>query len=101
VGGSANTLDVSVGGVTHSFAGDGSTDFDTAFMHDVIQLVGSGALTTLSFTVHDGSLDSTDTVVDNVSIHAVPEPATWGLMLGGLGLAGAALRRRRAPGQVV
>ena len=27
---------------------------------------------------------------------AVPEPATWGLMIGGFGLAGAALRRRRA-----
>jgi len=27
---------------------------------------------------------------------AVPEPATWALMLGGFGLAGAALRRRRA-----
>ncbi|MBU1376339.1 MAG: PEPxxWA-CTERM sorting domain-containing protein [Alphaproteobacteria bacterium] len=27
---------------------------------------------------------------------AVPEPATWALMLGGFGLAGTALRRRRA-----
>ena len=26
---------------------------------------------------------------------AVPEPATWALMIGGFGLAGAALRRRR------
>ena len=26
----------------------------------------------------------------------VPEPTTWALMLGGFGLAGAALRRRRA-----
>ena len=28
----------------------------------------------------------------------VPEPATWTLLLGGLGLAGASLRRRRSAG---
>lgn len=33
---------------------------------------------------------------DPVVNTAAPEPATWALMLGGLGLAGAALRRRRA-----
>lgn len=32
--------------------------------------------------------------IDNVSITAVPEPATWGLMLVGFGLTGAAIRRR-------
>jgi hypothetical protein len=34
---------------------------------------------------------------DNVSVSgAVPEPASWALMIGGFGLTGAALRRRRA-----
>jgi len=33
--------------------------------------------------------------LDNVSIAAVPEPATWGLMLTGFGLVGAGLRSRR------
>lgn len=31
----------------------------------------------------------------SISVAAVPEPATWALMIGGFGLAGAALRRRR------
>ncbi len=35
--------------------------------------------------------------VDNIrAIAAVPEPATWALMIGGFGLTGAALRRRAA-----
>jgi hypothetical protein len=33
--------------------------------------------------------------LSRVSIAAAPEPATWALMIGGFGMAGAALRRRR------
>jgi len=33
--------------------------------------------------------------VDNLAIAPVPEPATWGMMLLGVGMAGAGLRRRR------
>ena len=32
--------------------------------------------------------------VDNIAIAAVPEPATWAMMIGGFGLIGAAARRR-------
>lgn len=32
---------------------------------------------------------------DNLAIAAVPEPATWAMMIGGFGLVGAASRRRR------
>jgi len=44
------------------------------------------------------SSDGFGPLLDNVSISidGVPEPATWGLVLAGFGLAGAALRRRRA-----
>lgn len=34
------------------------------------------------------------------SAPAVPEPATWAMMIGGLGVTGAALRRRKAGGQL-
>jgi WD40 repeat protein len=37
-----------------------------------------------------------DTATQGPTDGGVPEPATWGLMLSGFGLAGAALRRRRA-----
>ncbi|THD57392.1 MAG: PEP-CTERM sorting domain-containing protein [Phenylobacterium sp.] len=33
---------------------------------------------------------------DPFNAAAVPEPASWALMIGGLGMAGATLRRRRA-----
>ncbi len=36
--------------------------------------------------------------LDSISVAAVPEPATWALMISGFGLAGASLRRRRAAG---
>jgi len=38
--------------------------------------------------------------IDNVAVAGVPEPATWGLMTLGVGLAGFALRRRRSAARV-
>ena len=37
-----------------------------------------------------------ETVFDWMIVGGVPEPGAWTLMIAGLGLAGAALRRRRA-----
>ncbi|MET0307726.1 MAG: FxDxF family PEP-CTERM protein [Sphingomonas sp.] len=36
--------------------------------------------------------------IDNVSVAGVPEPAAWGMLIGGMGLAGGAMRRRRSQG---
>ena len=73
--------------------------------------VGSNAWTTHTYTVHATGTTSNFTLqalqqpawdgVDNISITGapgaggVPEPASWALMIGGFGMAGAALRRRQ------
>mgnify|MGYP003386475181 CR=1 FL=1 len=43
-----------------------------------------------------GTQDTLGGYLDNITITAVPEPGTWALMIGGFGMAGAMLRRRRA-----
>ena len=48
-----------------------------------------------NFGDNTGSITA-NVVKGGVKGGAVPEPATWALMIGGFGLAGAALRRRRA-----
>jgi len=50
-----------------------------------------------TFALQDAGNDNIGVVIDNLSlsVDAVPEPATWAMMLAGFGLAGIAVRRRR------
>lgn len=48
----------------------------------------------LNFGFLSGHTPAKDVLLDGVSIAAVPEPATWGMMIAGLGLVGFAMRRR-------
>jgi len=54
----------------------------------------TGTSTTLSFA----SLDSGayGAALDGINVTAVPEPASWAMMIGGLALVGAAMRRSKA-----
>jgi len=49
--------------------------------------------TTLSFASLNHS--AYGPALDGVSVNAVPEPATWAMMIGGFGLVGANMRRRK------
>ena len=58
--------------------------------------VDSLTATSVSFHYRDGAIHTGVNVIGQfVSGATVPEPATWGLMVGGFGLAGVAMRRRR------
>lgn len=84
----------SLGSFSNSFTGlpNNSATF-TNYTSGNIVITGSGP-TTLTFTQNGGD-DFRGSIIDNVSIAAVPEPATWGMMILGFGLVGAAVRRRR------
>jgi choice-of-anchor C domain-containing protein len=60
-----------------------------------LDFVATGSSTTITFA--SGTLENCcwGAAIDNVGIGAVPEPATWALMLTGFFGAGVALRRRR------
>lgn len=60
----------------------------------VYSFVASGASTTLSFASRDNT--SFGGALDNVSVNAVPEPATWAMMILGFALIGGFMRRGTA-----
>ena len=56
-------------------------------------LLGGAAAGTAYFNIHTAAFPGGEI---RGFLTAIPEPATWGMMILGFGLAGAALRRRRA-----
>ena len=86
---------VNLGVVAPNDASSFGTGYNMKWKADGFTFVGDGSPTTLSLTATvpgNGGV-----FFDKVSVTTgVPEPAAWTLMIAGFGLAGAALRRRRA-----
>ena len=61
-----------------------------------VEFADLGAITGFRFGTSVGGSQQFDNIVLNDVAAAVPEPATWAMMLGGFGLIGGAMRRRRA-----
>jgi hypothetical protein len=87
--GSGRTADVVLDSTTlTTLTGTGSWQtWTTSF-------VGTGSPTTLTISEVIGG-NSGGIVLDNISVTAVPEPATWAMLITGFGMVGYGLRRRR------
>jgi choice-of-anchor C domain-containing protein len=88
------TMDVDVGGAPTPFTFDttGATLSNMGWRNLVYTFTASGASTTLTFTSLDTPGTAYGPALDNVSLTAVPEPATWAMMILGIGLIGAGMR---------
>ena len=66
---------------------------DTTYGRVRYDLGGQAGITGLTFVA---DYNFAGFILDNIVI-AAPEPASWGMMIGGFGIVGVAMRRRRAP----
>jgi len=93
--GEASSIGLSInGGPARIFTNANNTPFAVNWQRFSVLFVTPGA-TTISFnntTVSDNMAGLDDVSVTN----AVPEPASWALLIGGFGLTGLAMRRRQA-----
>jgi hypothetical protein len=58
------------------------------------QAINGQTIASVSFTVNGDGIQEVRQIRVGPAVAAVPEPATWAMMLGGFGLIGAASRRR-------
>ena len=79
------------GMITHSTGSPSNLDWKTG----TGSFVGTGTSEILNFTNTSPTMGNAGILLDEVSVSAVPEPATWMMMIGGFGVAGVAMRRRR------
>ena len=86
--GASNPLNVASGDIF--FSGGSEAGMLTLAQSYLTAIDGTGARAVGLFALNN------DGRQDMLVQTAIPEPATWALMIGGFGLAGVALRRRRS-----
>lgn len=99
-GNAVRTGSINAGGSSGTFTYAAVNDrFNMNWVQETFRFTATDAMTTLSFASDSSGGCCFGPALDNVSIAAVPEPATWALFILGFGLVGGALRRRpaRAP----
>jgi hypothetical protein len=90
--GATSSLLASAGGISQTFTNTGN-DGINSWQHFSLDFVATGSKTDISLLTQGGG---NYIGLDNVSVMAaVPEPQTYGMLLGGLGLIGFALARRK------
>lgn len=95
LGGGSDPLTVTAGGITQSPFSANATNNPIVFQTGTFQFTATTRTSTLSFT--SAGTNNADAIIDNVSVTgAVPEPATWAMMLLGFSMVGFGLRSRRA-----
>lgn len=90
------TAQPNVGGTQSlgNFMAPATTGVSQGVGGDVI--VGAGMTSiTLRIVNQNTDLSGNDFGIDDITLTAVPEPATWGLLIAGFGMVGVAARRRR------
>lgn len=96
-GATDNQVFVTFGGTTQSTAQVFVADQGfSGWFSEAFDFTATSATETLSFLARGGPAGLPPyALLDGVSLTAVPEPATWGLMIAGFAMVGAAARRRR------
>lgn len=98
------TVNIGSFSMDYTIVADASGFFHKPFtVAEIADYVATGGTTSLTFVVKSmTNPGNNDPIIDRVIFErtgttntAVPEPATWALMIAGFGLAGTALRRRR------
>lgn len=88
-----STLNLTInGGLPMTYTNAVNVPFAIDYKQFSLDFTATGA-TTLAFS--NGTVGDNMLGLDTVSVNAVPEPATWGLMIVGFGMIGMASRRRQ------